>query len=164
MVPVRRAEAMPRLSAGLLMYRIPGGSVEVLLAHPGGPFFRNKDEGAWSIPKGEPDGGEDLLLTAQREFEEETGIKPTGPFLPLKPIKQKGGKIVHAWAFHGDCDPKAVRSNAFTMEWPPKSGRQAEFPEIDQAEFFDLATARKKIKAGQEAFLEEIEMLLKRTQ
>lgn len=154
---------MPRLSAGLLMYRIKDGGVEVLLAHPGGPFFRNKDERAWTIPKGEPDGDEDLLLAAQREFEEETGIKPTGPFVPMKPIKQKGGKIVHAWAFEGDCDPKAVRSNTFLMEWPPKSGRQAEFPEIDRAEFFDLKAATAKIKAGQEALLEELQTVLRRS-
>jgi predicted NUDIX family NTP pyrophosphohydrolase len=147
---------MPRLSAGLLMYRIREGAVEVLLAHPGGPFFRNKDEGAWSIPKGEPDAGEDLLATAQREFEEETGVKPHGPFMPLQPIQQKGGKIVHAWAFAGDCDPAAVKSNTFTMEWPPRSGRLAEFPEMDRAEFFDLDTAVKKIKAGQEALIDEL--------
>jgi predicted NUDIX family NTP pyrophosphohydrolase len=147
---------MPRTSAGLLMYRIKDREIQVLLAHPGGPFFAKKDEGAWSIPKGEPDTDEDLLVTAQREFEEETGVKPTGPFIPLKPIKQKGGKIVHAWAFESDCDPKAIRSNTFTMEWPPKSGRPMEFPEIDRAEFLDLATARKKIKAGQEALLDEL--------
>jgi predicted NUDIX family NTP pyrophosphohydrolase len=153
---------MARLSAGLLMYRIKDGTLQVLLAHPGGPFFRNKDDGAWSIPKGEPDPGEDLLVAALREFEEETGVTPCGPFAPLAPIKQKGGKIVHAWAFQGDCDPAAVKSNTFTIEWPPKSGRQAEFPEIDRAEFFDLATARKKIKAGQESFLDEIEKLQSR--
>jgi len=135
---------MPRLSAGLLMYRIKDGAIQVLLAHPGGPFFRNKDEGAWSIPKGEPDGEEDLLATAQRA------------------VKQKGGKVVHAWAFQGDCDPQAIQSNTFTMEWPPKSGQQQEFPEIDRAEFFDLATARKKIKAGQERLIEELESLLSR--
>jgi len=144
------------------MYRIRDGVAQVLLAHPGGPYFRNKDDGAWSIPKGEPDGDEDLLLTAQREFEEETGVKPAGPFLPLKPIRQKGGKIVHAWAFQGDCDPKAVRSNTFTIEWPPKSGRQAEFPEIDRADFFDLATAKTKIKSGQEGLIEELREILKR--
>jgi predicted NUDIX family NTP pyrophosphohydrolase len=153
---------MPRTSAGLLMYRVKDGVLEVLLAHPGGPFFRNKDAGAWSIPKGEPDAGEDLLLTAQREFEEETGMKPSGPFISLRPIKQKGGKIVHAWAFEGDCDPAAVKSNTFTMEWPPKSGRQVEFPEMDRAEFFDLATARSKIKAGQEALIEELAEILER--
>jgi predicted NUDIX family NTP pyrophosphohydrolase len=151
---------MPRLSAGLLMYRIKDGAIQVLLAHPGGPYFTDKDEGAWSIPKGEPDAEEDLPATAQREFEEETGVKPSGPFLPLKPIKQKGGKIVHAWAFLGDCDPQAIRSNTFTMEWPPHSGQQQEFPEIDRAEFFDLGMARKKIKAGQDGLLDELAGLL----
>ena len=153
---------MPRLSAGLLMYRIKDGGIQVLLAHPGGPFFQNKDDGAWSIPKGEPDADEDLLLTAQREFEEETGIKPTGPFVPLNPIQQKGGKVVHAWAFEGDCDTAAIKSNTFTMEWPPKSERQMEFPEIDRAEFFDLDTAKTKIKAGQEALIEELATILNR--
>jgi predicted NUDIX family NTP pyrophosphohydrolase len=152
---------IPRISAGLLMYRIKGGAIEVLLAHPGGPYFVNKDDGDWSIPKGEPEPCEDLLLTAQREFEEETGLKPTGPFIPLKPIKQKGGKIVHAWAFEGDCDPATLRSNTFLMEWPLKSGRQQEFPEMDRAEFFDLATARKKIKAGQEGLIAELEGMLR---
>jgi len=151
---------MPRLSAGLLMYRIKDDRIEVLLAHPGGPFFVKKDEGTWTIPKGEPDADEDLLVTAQREFEEETGIKPNGPFIPLQPIKQKGGKIVHAWAFESDCDPAAIHSNTFTMEWPPKSGQQQEFPEIDRADWFDLATARKKIKLGQEALIEELEGML----
>jgi predicted NUDIX family NTP pyrophosphohydrolase len=151
---------MPRISAGLLMYRIREGAVQVLLAHPGGPFFRKKDEGAWSIPKGEPEPGEDLLLTAQREFEEETGRKPIGPFLPLQPIQQKGGKIVHAWVFQGDCDPTTLTSNTFTMEWPPHSGQQQEFPECDRAEFFDLETAKRKIKAGQEGLIEELESRL----
>jgi len=152
---------MPRTSAGLLMYRIKDGALQVLLAHPGGPFFVKKDEGAWTIPKGEPDADEDLLVTAQREFEEETGIKPTGPFLPLQPIQQKGGKIVHAWAFEDDCDPKAIVSNTFIMEWPPKSGREMKFPEIDRAEFFDLETARKKIKAAQEALIDELATVVK---
>ena len=152
---------MPRISAGLLMYRVKDGVIQFLLAHPGGPFFQKKDEGHWSIPKGEQDDGEDLLVTAQREFEEETGVPPTGPFLPLAPIVQKGGKIVHAWAFQGDCDTAAIRSNTFTMEWPPKSGRQQEFPEIARAEFFDLATARKKIKAAQDAFLDQVGEILK---
>ena len=151
---------MPRLSAGLVMYRIRNGSVQVLLVHPGGPFFRKKDEGAWSIPKGEPEPDEDLLITAQREFEEETGMKPTGPFIPLASIQQKSGKIVHAWAFEGDCDPKAVVSNTFTMEWPPHSGKQMEFPEIDRAEFFDLDVAKRKIKARQEEFIEELVAIL----
>ena len=151
---------MPRISAGLLMYRIKNGATEFLLAHPGGPYFVNKDDGTWSIPKGEPDADEDLLVTAQREFEEETSLKPTGPFIPLQPIQQKGGKIVHAWAFEGDCDPATLKSNTFTMEWPPHSGQQMEFPEIDRAEFFDLAAARKKIKEGLEALIDELERIL----
>lgn len=114
------------------MYRIKDGALQVLLAHPGGPYFAKKDDGAWTIPKGEPDGDEDLLLAAQREFKEETGITAFGPFIPLRPIKQKGGKVVHAWAFAGDCDPEAITSNTFTLEWPPKSGKQREFPEIDR--------------------------------
>jgi len=153
---------MPRLSAGLLLYRIKDQAIQVLLAHPGGPLFVKKDDGHWSLPKGEPEADEDLLVTAQREFEEETGVKPCGPFIPLKPIQQKGGKIVHAWAFEGDCNPQAIRSNTFTMEWPPHSGRQQEFPEIDRAEFFDLPVARRKIKASQEALLEELAALLQR--
>ena len=143
------------------MYRVNNNTIEVLLAHPGGPFFQKKDDGAWSIPKGEPEPGEDLLAAAQREFEEETGLKPVGPWIPLKPIQQKGGKIVHAWGFQGDCDPSTLTSNTFTMEWPPKSGRQREFPEIDRAEFFDLDRARKKIKAGQEALIEELALMLR---
>ena len=152
---------MPKIAAGLLMYRIKEGVTQVLLAHPGGPYFQNKDDGAWTIPKGEPDADEDLLLTAQREFQEETGFAPKGDFLPLQPIKQKGGKIVHAWAFEGDCDPNAIKSNLFTMEWPPKSGRQMEFPEVDRVEFFDLDVGRKKIKWGQDALIDELEVILK---
>ena len=132
----------------------------MLLAHPGGPYFKNKDELAWTIPKGEIEQGEDLLEAAKREFEEETGVTPTGPFIALTPIKQKGGKIVHAWAFTGDCDPSAILSNTFMMEWPPKSGRQMEFPEIDRADFFDVAAARRKIKAGQMALIEELGTIL----
>jgi predicted NUDIX family NTP pyrophosphohydrolase len=154
---------MPRTSAGLLMYRIKDGTIQVLLAHPGGPLFSKKDDGAWTIPKGEPDPGEELLLTAQREFEEETGVKPRPPFIALKPIQQKGGKIVHAWAFEGDCDPRTIKSNLFTMEWPPKSGKQMQFPEIDRAEFFDLDMARIKIKARQDALIDELEGILKNT-
>lgn len=152
---------MPRISAGLLMYRIRDGALQVLLAHPGGPLFRNKDDGAWSIPKGEIESDEDLLAAAQREFEEETSVRPTGPFVALAPIKQKGGKIVHAWAFEGDCDPQAIKSNMFTMEWPPRSGRQMEFPEIDRADFFDMGTAQQKIKAAQWDLVLELESLLR---
>lgn len=152
--------AKSRVSAGLLMYRIDGGNLQVLLAHPGGPFFQNKDEGAWSIPKGEPEPDEDLLEAAQREFKEETGVEPTGPFTELTPVTQKGGKIVHAWAFKGDCDASAIASNTFTMEWPPKSGRQIEFPEIDRADFFELDTARRKINAAQVSLVDELERLV----
>ena len=154
---------MPRTSAGLLMYRIKDGSIQVLLAHPGGPYFQNKDDGSWTIPKGEPDPGEDLFLTAQREFEEETGIMPKGSFIALKPIKQNGRKIVHAWAFDGDYDPTAIKSNMFSMGWPPRSGRQMEFPEIDRAEFFDLDVARKKSRAGQELLVDELAEILRHT-
>jgi len=154
---------MPRIAAGLLMYRVKHGVTQVFLVHPGGPLFRKKDDGAWTIPKGEPSPGEDLLQTAQREFEEETGVKPgPPPYIALKPIQQKGGKIVHAWAFEGDCDPQAITSNLFTMEWPPKSGRQMQFPEIDRAEFFAVDEARKKIRDGQDALIEELEAALKK--
>jgi predicted NUDIX family NTP pyrophosphohydrolase len=138
------------------MYRRGGNGWEVLLVHPGGPFWRNKDEGAWSIPKGEPEKGEELLAAARREFEEETGWAARGDFFPLQPIRQKGGKVVHAWAFEGDCDPASIRSNTFTMQWPPNSGRQAEFPEADRAEFFDLETAREKVNRGQVALLDQL--------
>jgi predicted NUDIX family NTP pyrophosphohydrolase len=142
------------------MYRIRDGKLQVLLAHPGGPFFKNRDEGAWTIPKGEGEPGEDLLETAKREFQEETGITPKGPFRALTPVKQKGGKIVHAWAFEGDCDPSAVVSNTFTMEWPPRSGRQMPFPEMDRADFFDVVAALRKIKAGQEGLIGELERIV----
>jgi predicted NUDIX family NTP pyrophosphohydrolase len=151
---------MPRLSAGLLMQRHRQGSLEVFLAHPGGPYFTTKDDGSWTIPKGEPDPDEDLFEAAKREFEEETGIKPTGPFIPLTPVRQKGGKVVHAWAFEGDWNGQAIVSNTFTMEWPPKSGRQMEFPEMDRAEFFDVTVAKGKIKAAQAALIEELERLV----
>ena len=152
---------MPKLSGGLLMYRVNGGALQVLLVHPGGPFFQNQDDGAWSIPKGEPGAGEELLDAAQREFAEETGLKASPPFIELSPITQKGGKVVQAWAFAGDCDPGQLRSNTFTLEWPPRSGRVQEFPEIDRAGWFDLAEARRKIKAAQIPLLEELCRLLK---
>src|SRR3954467_4901677 len=124
---------MPRLAAGLLMYRCRDDKLQVLLAQPGGPFFKRKDEGSWTIPKGEPDPDEDLLEAAKREFEEETGIVPNRPFIPLTPVKQKGGKVVHAWAFEGDYDEgMPIVSNTFTLEWPPGSGQQMEFPEVDR--------------------------------
>jgi predicted NUDIX family NTP pyrophosphohydrolase len=153
---------MPRIAAGLLMFRVSAGRPEVLLVHPGGPFFAKKDAGAWTLPKGEPNAGEDassdstLLAIACREFTEETGITPKAEFLPLGSIVQKGGKRVHAWAFRGDCDAAACQSNLFEMEWPPRSGRLATFPEIDRAEWFDLAAARAKIKESQIAFLDRL--------
>jgi len=134
--------------------------LQVLLAHPGGPLFKNKDEDTWTIPKGELDLGEDMLEAAKREFGEETGIKPTGPFTELTPIKQKGGKIVHAWAFQGDCDPAKIVRNTFMMEWPPKSGQRMEFPELDRADFFDVAAARRKIKVAQMPLVEECERIV----
>ena len=151
---------MPRLSAGLLMYRTSGGGLEVLLIHPGGPFFQNQDEGAWSIPKGEPRPDEELLAAARREFEEEIGVRPAGPFTALAPVKQQGGKVVHAWAFEGDCDPAAIESNTFSIEWPPRSGRTMEFPEIDRAEFFAAAAAKRKINPAQVPLIEELQRIV----
>lgn len=151
---------MSHVSCGLLMYRLCNGRTQVLLVHPGGPFFRNKDDGVWTIPKGEVEPGENLLLTAQREFQEETGFKPMGPFTALASVKQKSGKIVRAWAFEGDCDSSTIRSNTFSLEWPPKSGQQMEFPEVDQAEFFGLDDARLKINPAQVNLLDELERLL----
>jgi predicted NUDIX family NTP pyrophosphohydrolase len=148
---------MPRVSAGLLMYRLRSGRLEVLLAHPGGPFFARKDNGAWTIPKGEIEDGEDLLSAAQREFEEETGFKPSPPFIELTPITQKGGKIVHTWAFAGDADASQLRSNTFKLEWPPRSGIVHEFPEMDRAGWFGLDAAKRKIKAAQIPLLEELQ-------
>jgi predicted NUDIX family NTP pyrophosphohydrolase len=147
---------MPKISAGLLLYRIRNGALEFLLVHPGGPFWKNKDAGAWTIPKGEIGNNEELLAAAVREFEEELGFKPSGPFTELTPIKQKAGKVVHAWAFEGDCDPTQIKSNTFTMEWPPKSGKQAEFPEVDHAKFFNLGDAKAKINPAQIPLLEEL--------
>jgi len=142
------------------MYRLrEEGEVEFLLVHPGGPFWAKKDEGAWTIPKGELGPDEDPLAAAQREFEEELGFKPSGPFVQLQPIKQKGGKLVHAWAFKGDCDPAAIKSNTFEMEWPPRSGRTAEFPEVDRAEFFYFDKAVQKINPAQIPLLEELRRL-----
>ncbi len=152
---------MAKVSAGLLMYRRPGNRLEVLLMHPGGPLHAKRDEGAWSIPKGEVEPGEALLAAAEREFEEETSYKPIGPYIPLSPIQQKSGKIVHAWAFEGDCDPRSLRSNTFRMEWPPRSGKIQEFPELDRAEFFDLPAARRKANPAQVALLDELERRLK---
>jgi predicted NUDIX family NTP pyrophosphohydrolase len=158
------ASSRGKVSAGLLMYRRREGRLEVFLAHPGGPFFRNKDEGAWSIPKGELAGsGEALQKAALREFEEETGIRPQGTLLPLGEVRQKSGKVVHAWAFEAaPGEPAPLRSNTFRLEWPPGSGIVGSFPEIDRAEYFDLPAARRKANAAQVAFLERLLMLVGR--
>jgi predicted NUDIX family NTP pyrophosphohydrolase len=148
---------MPKVSAGLLLYRRKDNVLEVFLVHPGGPFFATKDDGAWSIPKGELDEGEDALAAAQREFEEETGFKVEGAFFPLAPVTQKSGKIVQAWALEGDCDPAKMKSNTFMLEWPPRSGRQQEFPEVDRAGWFGVNQAKQKINPAQIRFLEELE-------
>jgi predicted NUDIX family NTP pyrophosphohydrolase len=152
--------AMARQSAGLMLYRFRDGKLEVFLVHPGGPFWAKRDAGAWSIPKGEAAPGEDLLGRAKREFAEETGFAASGIFRPLTPVKQAGGKIVHAWAVEGDCDAAAIQSNSFALEWPPRSGKRQEFPEVDRAQWFDLAKARRKINKGQAAFLNQLERLL----
>ena len=151
---------MPRYSAGLLMHRHRQGVLEVFLVHPGGPFWAAKDAGAWSIPKGEFTPAEDPLAAARREFTEETGLTAAGEFLPLGYLKQPSGKIIHAWAVAGDCDPGAIRSNTFSLEWPPRSGRRQDFPEVDRAAWFSLAAAREKIIQGQLGFLEELQRLL----
>lgn len=152
---------MPTISAGILLYRLYGGSLEVLLVHPGGPYWSGKDIGAWSIPKGLIDGGEDPFVAARREFEEETGWKPSGPCIHLNPVKQKGGKVVHAWACEGDWDPVSIKSNTFTMEWPPRSGTMMAFPEVDTAAWFGIEEAKNKINRGQVNFLDELEQLVK---
>jgi predicted NUDIX family NTP pyrophosphohydrolase len=130
--------------------------LQVFLVHPGGPFWEKKDLGAWSIPKGEYTPEEDPLSAALREFHEETGLRPSGPFAPLTPLKQPSGKIIQAWAFEGDFDPKSIKSNTFSMEWPPRSGKQQEFPEIDRGEWFDMEEAAQKIQPGQMGFLVEL--------
>jgi len=154
---------MAKISAGLLMYRVRGNELEFLLAHPGGPFWKNRDAGAWTIPKGEIQPGEEPFAAAQREFEEEIGLKPEGTFIELKPVTQKGGKIVHAWAFEGECDTACIRSNSFQMEWPPRSGKFTTCPEVDRACFFALTEAKQKINAAQISFLEELQQLRRKT-
>jgi len=148
---------MPKTSAGILPYRIQGNKLEVLLVHQGGPFWVRKDLGSWSLAKGEYKEGEDPLEAALRECFEETGYRPAGPFLPLGQRKQPGGKRVHAWAAEGDCDASAIRSSLFSMEWPPRSGRMAEFPEVDRAAWFTLPQARAKLLEAQLPFLDELQ-------
>ena len=146
-------------SAGILLYRSGGESVEVLLVHPGGPFWAKKDLGAWSIPKGECGVGEDLRDCALRELEEELGSRldlASGALIELGSVRQKGGKVVHCWAAEGDFDPAALRSNTFSIEWPPRSGVEREFPEVDRAEWFGPEEAREKILAAQDAFVDRL--------
>ena len=134
--------------------------MDVLLVHPGGPIWAKRDAGAWSIPKGEPEAGEDALTAARREFAEELGRGVDGTFIPLSPVRQPGGKVVHAWAVEADFDTSSIASNTFSMEWPPRSGRQQVFPEIDRAEWFPLDVARQKILAGQTPLVDELIRLL----
>jgi predicted NUDIX family NTP pyrophosphohydrolase len=150
---------MPKTSAGLLMFRRKAQRLEVLLIHPGGPFWSRKDDGAWSIPKGEIGDDEEPLDAARREVREETGASPGGTFLPLTSIRQAGGKTVHAWAIESDFDPANLISNTFSMEWPPRSGRQQTFPEADRAAWFPLDVARRKILKGQIPLLDELARL-----
>jgi predicted NUDIX family NTP pyrophosphohydrolase len=150
-----------KTSAGLLMYRITASGLEVLLAHPGGPFFRNKDNGVWTIPKGVADSGEDLLERARIEFEEELGIKPNGNPIPLGSVRQKGGKTVTGWAIEGDLpDRFEVSSNTFDLEWPPRSGKIQSFPEVDRAQFFPIEEAGQKINPAQRNFLDRLQQWL----
>jgi predicted NUDIX family NTP pyrophosphohydrolase len=143
-------------SAGILLHRLRGSGIEVFLVHPGGPFWAKKDAGAWSIPKGEFEAGEDPLEAAKREFKEETGFAVEGNFIELTPVKQPGGKVVYAWAVMGDCEAESIKSNTFSLEWPPRSGKRKEFPEVDRAGWFTPEVAREKILKGQLNFLEEL--------
>ncbi len=151
---------MAKKSAGLLMYRMRDGILEVLLVHLGGPFWVKKDAGAWFVPKGEVDPGEDELGAAKREFKEETGFDPGDELQPLGSVKHKSGKTVTAWAFEGDCDPATLKSNTFTLEWPPRSGKQKEFPEIDRACFFTLDEAREIIHPAEFELVERLDSFL----
>ena len=146
-----------KISAGILVYRFTSGALEVFLVHPGGPFWSKRDLGSWSIPKGELDEGDGLLETAKREFREETGVPIDGKFIELTPLRQPSGKRVHAWAVNGEIDPSCVKSNTFSIEWPPRSGKQQQFPEVDRAQWFAIPEAHEKLLPGQRGFLEELE-------
>jgi predicted NUDIX family NTP pyrophosphohydrolase len=147
-------------SAGIIPYRLVGDQLEVLLAHPGGPFWKNKDLGAWSIVKGEYNGNEEPLDAAKREWKEETGLDVSGRFISLKPVKQKSGKEIIAWAVEADIDPSHITSNEFEIEWPPKSGRRQSFPEIDKVQWMPVATAKDKINPGQAPLLDQLLAML----
>jgi predicted NUDIX family NTP pyrophosphohydrolase len=151
---------MPNQSAGVLLYRKINNQLQVFLVHPGGPFFKNKDLGVWSIPKGEFLNDEESLAAAKREFEEETGQAIDGNFIPLNPVKLKSGKKVYAWAVEGDINHETIFSNLFEMEWPPKSGKKQSFPEIDRAGWFEVGEAKLKINTAQTAFIEELASFL----
>jgi predicted NUDIX family NTP pyrophosphohydrolase len=150
----------PSVSAGLLLFRRLGGRLEVFLAHPGGPFWANRDLGAWTIPKGVLDADEDPLAAACREFAEETGVTAVGPFLPLGSVKQKAGKTIHAWAWEGDADPTCAKSNTMRLEWPRGSGRWVEFPEVDRCAWFTPVEARAKLNPAQAEFVDRLEAAL----
>ena len=150
-----------KLSAGILLYRMHRGDLQVFLVHPGGPFWAKKDDGAWSIPKGVYQESEDPLAAAKREFSEETGSEVIGSFRALSPLKQPSGKVVSVWAVEGDLDVAGVKSNTFSMEWPPRSGMMQEFPEVDRGAWLDLPTARTKLQPGQRGFLDQLQQLLK---
>lgn len=151
---------MPITSAGILMYRLHEDDPQVLLAHPGGPFWRRRDEGAWMLPKGELQPGEEAEAAARREFEEELGVSAVGPLHPLGRLRQRGGKWVEAFALEGEFDPVTLRSNVFELEWPPRSGQRASFPEIDRVAWFTLAQARARILPSQETLLDRLEAYL----
>lgn len=148
------------VSAGLLLYRRRAGGLKLFLAHPGGPYWAGRDAGVWTLPKGLIDPGEDPLAAACREFREETGVVPTGPFLPLGSVRQKAGKVIHAWAWEGDADPAAVASNTMKVEWPRGSGRWMVFPEVDRCEWFRPAEAREKLNPAQVEFVDRLEAAL----
>jgi predicted NUDIX family NTP pyrophosphohydrolase len=151
---------MPKQSAGILLYRLKNNVTEVFLCHPGGPFYRNKDAGAWTVPKGEFENGEDPLAAANREFYEETGQELKGEFISLTPVKYKSGKIVYAWLLKSDFDADTIKSNEFLLEWPPRTGKYISVPEIDRAAWFNLEEARQKILPSQLPFLIECEKIL----
>jgi predicted NUDIX family NTP pyrophosphohydrolase len=152
---------MAARSAGLLLHRFREGSIELLVVHPGGPFWLKRDEGAWSIPKGEIGGGEEPLAVALREFEEELGMRPpVAGYTPLGSVRQAGGKLVHAWTAPGELDVTKVRSNTFDLEWPPRSGKIVSFPEVDRAAWFDLVSARRQLLAGQRPFVDRVMAVL----
>ncbi|HEU5312097.1 MAG TPA: NUDIX domain-containing protein [Candidatus Eisenbacteria bacterium] len=156
--------ASAKRSAGILLFRRgTRHPIEILLVHPGGPFWERKDAGVWTIPKGEHEEDEDPLEAARREFEEETSHRPDGRFHPMPPVKQKSGKIVLGWAMEGDFDPAQLRSNTFEVEWPPRSGRKRAFPEVDRAEWFGLEEAAVKIRPEQKPFLDEVRRIASET-